>query len=263
MPKANINGSGLYYEEHGQGEPLILIQGFAGNQIAWFFQIRAFEKYFRVITFDSRSIGKSDVSPVPLTIPLLVEDVIGLMDYLKIDKANILGLSLGGLIAQSIAIRYPERVMKLILGSTLPATEVQYVLPDIKDMMQEQTLKDVSGIMNRVISIAFNKRRYRYIIKLLSRSRLESEYSDYLRQMQSLEHFSTLDKLQQIRASTLVITGSGDRLVSPQCSELIASRIPHSKLIIVKGGSHAFFVEMRGRFNREVLRFLLEGNYQS
>lgn len=259
MPKVDINGCGLYYEEHGQGEPLLLIQGFAGNQIAWFFQVRAFEKYFRVITFDSRSIGKSDISKVPLSIPLLVQDVVSLMDYLKIERAHILGLSLGGLIAQTIAFQHPERVIKLILGSTLPATEMQYVLADVEKLIQNQPYEDVAGVMSQVISIAFNKRLYRYFIKLLSRPRLESEYSEYLRQMRSLEHFSTLNKLHLIQASTLIITGSGDRLVSPKCSELIAGRIPHAKLVVVKGGSHAFFIEMRGRFNREVLRFLLEG----
>jgi 3-oxoadipate enol-lactonase len=260
MPKALINGTRLYYEEHGQGQPLVMIQGFAGTHLAWYFQVRAFEKYFRVITFDARGIDKSATSEVPYTVPVMVGDVTGLMDYLKIDKAHVLGLSLGGLVAQAMAINRPEKVKKLILGSTLYGTDIQCVSESAGALGKDFLNKDLVKVMNFFISIAFNKRLYRYLIKLFARPRLIAEYSGYFKQMQTVGEYSTYDKLHLIQAPTLVITGTGDRLVLPHCSELIAEKIPHARLVMVKGGSHAMFLEMRGRFNREVVRFLLNGS---
>jgi 3-oxoadipate enol-lactonase len=257
MPIAIINGTKLYYEEHGHGQPLVMIQGFAGNQFAWFFQVMAFEKHFRVITFDARGIGRSAVSKVPYTVPVMVEDVLGLMDYLKIERAHILGLSLGGLVAQVIAIDHPERVMKMVLVSTLPGTNLEYIANGVRGVGREVLNMDVIQAMGYFIKIAFNKPVYRYLIKLLSRPRLLAAYSNYFKQMQTVGEYSAVDRLQSIQAPTLVITGSNDRLVSPHCSKIIAGKIPHARLVMVKGGSHAFFLEMRGRLNREVLHFLL------
>jgi 3-oxoadipate enol-lactonase len=258
MPIANINGANLYFEEHGQGQPLVMIQGFAGNQFAWFFQVMAFEKHFRVITFDARGIGRSSVSKVPYTVPVMVDDVLGLMDYLKIDRAHILGLSLGGLVAQVIAIEHPERIMKLILVSTLPGTNLEYISEGVRGVGRKVFNMDVVQAMDYFIKIAFNKPLYRYLIKLLSRPRLLTAYSDYFKQMQTVGEYNTVDRLHLIQSPTLVITGSNDRLVSPHCSEIIAGKIPRARLVMVKGGSHAFFLEMRSRLNREVLNFLLE-----
>jgi 3-oxoadipate enol-lactonase len=258
MPIAFINGTNLYYEEHGRGQPLVMIQGFAGNQFAWFFQVMAFEKHFRVITFDARGIGKSSVSKVPYTVPVMVDDVVGLMDHLKIDRAHILGLSLGGLVAQVIAIDHPERVMKLVLVSTLPGTHLEYIAGEVRGVGNAILNMDVIQAMDYFIKVAFNKRLYRNLIRLLSRPRLVASYSDYFKQMQTVGEYSTVDRLHRINSPTLVITGSNDRLVSPHCSEIIAEKIPHARLVMVKGGSHAFFLEMRGRLNREVLHFLLE-----
>jgi pimeloyl-ACP methyl ester carboxylesterase len=257
MPQELINGTHLYYEEHGQGIPLVMIQGFAGNHAVWYFQVRAFEKYFRVITFDARGLGKSATSKVPYTVPVMAKDVIGIMDYLKIDKAHILGLSLGGLTAQTIAIDYPERVVKLILGSTLYGTDTQCISESAQVLGKDFLKMDPVKTMNFFISIAFNKRLYRYVSKLFARPQITAEYSGYFKQMQSVGEYSTYDRLPLVQAPSLVITGSGDRLILPHCSEMIAEKIPHAKLVMVQGGSHAMFLEMRGRFNREVLRFLL------
>lgn len=265
MPKAPVNGINMYYQVHGDGKPLVMIQGFAGGHQAWFFQIRAFKKHYKVVIFDNRGIGSSDGAGQSYTIRTLADDVIGLMDYLGIPKAHILGLSLGGLVAQEVAISYPERVIKLILGSTFAGREIDDVHPEMAkalDIPEGSTNVDIRSIdmtkmMSAMVSLAFNKWLYRMILLPLSKRAMKSiNVEGHFGQMSAVSDYNTLDRLHLIKAPTLVITGAGDRLVSPSMSDLIASRIPNAKLVLVKGGSHAFFMEMRGRFNKEVLEFL-------
>ena len=114
--------------------------------------------------------------------------------------------------------------------------------------------------MNFMVSSAFNKRLYRMVLVSLSKYSLRSINPEgHFEQMAAVAGYTTLDRLHLIKAPTLVITGTGDRIISPGASEVIASRIPNAKLVLVKGGSHAFFMEMRGRFNKEVLGFLMGG----
>jgi len=265
MPKAPVNGISMYYEVQGKGVPLVMIQGFAGNHQAWFFQTPVFRKYYKVIIFDNRGIGKSGRSSEPYTIKTIADDVIGLMDFLHIDKAHILGLSLGGMVAQEVAISYPERVMKLVLGSTFADIERNDVHPELMkalgiregDASVDIRNIDFRKLMNFMVSSAFNKRLYRMVLVLLSKCSMRSvDPEGSLSQMQSVAGYSTLDRLRLIKAPTLVITGTGDRIVSPSMSDLIASKVANARLVKVKGGSHAFFMEMRGRFNKEVLEFL-------
>src|SRR4030042_1123751 len=104
MPKANVNGANIYYEVHGRGEPLVMIMGLGGGCKGWYFQTRALKKHYRVIVFDNRGIGKSAKATEPYTIGNMAADVLGLMDHLGIDKAHVLGMSLGSLVAQESAI---------------------------------------------------------------------------------------------------------------------------------------------------------------
>ncbi len=268
MPKTPVNGISMYYEVQGKGVPLVMIQGFAGNHQAWFFQTQVFRKYYKVIIFDNRGIGKSGRPSEPYTIRTMADDVIGLMDYLNIDKAHVLGLSLGGLVAQEIAISYPGRVIKLVLGSTFAGSELNDVHPEMMEALgirEGSTDVDIRSIdfrrlMNFMVSSAFNKRMYRMVLLSLSKRSMKSiDVNGYLEQMAAVTSFTTLDRLHLIKAQTLVIAGTGDRIISPSMSDLLASRIPNARLVKVKGGSHAFFMEMRGRFNKEVLEFLRGG----
>jgi pimeloyl-ACP methyl ester carboxylesterase len=268
MPKAPVNGINMYYQVHGDGEPLVMVQGFAGGHEAWFFQLRAFKKHYKVVIFDNRGITRSGGADQCYTIKTMAEDVVGLMDYLGIPKAHILGLSLGGIVAQEIAISYPERVMKLILGSTFAGSEGNDVHPEmVKAFATPEGAASIDfrsipieKVMYKMISLAFNKRLYRMILLPLSKRSTKSINPEgHFKQMAAVSDYTTLDRLHLIKAPTLVITGTGDRIISPGASEVIASRIPNAKLVLVKGGSHAFFMEMRGRFNKEVLEFLRGG----
>lgn len=118
MPKVNVNGINIYYEIHGSGYPLILIRGLSSNADHWYCQVPAFSPHFSVITFDNRGIARSDIPDSPFTISTMADDTLGLMDLLKIPKAHFLGISMGGMIAQEIAVKYGQRVNGLILACT-------------------------------------------------------------------------------------------------------------------------------------------------
>ena len=123
MPKARVNGISINYSVEGRGEPLFLIMGFSGSKMAWFFQRGAFRKHFQVVTFDNRGVGQSDKPPGPYSMKMFADDTVGLMDHLGIDKAHVLGASMGGMIAQHIALSHPERVRKLVLSCTVASRQ--------------------------------------------------------------------------------------------------------------------------------------------
>jgi len=269
MPKAIVNGVRINYKVQGQGEPLVLIMGFIGPQWAWFFQARALSKHYLIITLDNRGVGKSQKPKEPFTVRSMAEDTVGLMDYLGIDKAHILGISMGGMIAQEIAINHPERVRKLVLGSTSAGGDrSKYLHPDmikaagVKEGVTTDGMADINiaKASSAAIYVAFNGRIAKMFSLLLSRIfaiyvRLAGGQG-YLGQMNAICGYSTLDRLGSIRAPTLVITGTDDRIVLPHSSDVIASHIPNAKLVKIEHAGHVFFIEERDRFNKEILDFL-------
>lgn len=264
MPKATVNEIDIFYEVHGQGEPLVLIQGLGGSHSAWVFQTRAFKKYYQVVTFDNRGVGITGRSRAAYSIRTMAEDTIGLLDHIGLDKAHILGMSLGGMIAQEIAINHPERVRKLVLvctsageGESNDIHKEMLSLIGITEGSTEVDFRSVdpAELMSVIISLAFNRRLYRIPLSFLFKISMK-QGGGHLEQMEAVVGHTTIDRLHLIKAPTLVITGTKDRVVSPHSSEVLASKIPNAKLVKVEGGSHAFFIELRGRFNQEVLYFL-------
>ncbi|HEY49067.1 MAG TPA: alpha/beta hydrolase [Dehalococcoidia bacterium] len=266
MPIANINGINLFYKVHGRGEPLVLITGLGGGHGAWFFQLRSFKKHFQCITMDNRGIGRTDKPSEHYTLRTMADDIAGLMNYLGIDKAHVVGISMGGMISQEVAINHPERVKKLVLGCTAATTSgtggVHSDLMEALGIGEDATEADIDTvsfkrIINNVIPLGFNKRFSKIFIVPFAKiymKRLAGE--GIVGQFKAIMSHNTLDRLHLIKAPTLVITGTADRLVPPESSDILASQIPNARLVKVEGGSHSFLVEMSKRFNREVLDFL-------
>jgi pimeloyl-ACP methyl ester carboxylesterase len=269
MPKATVNGIGLYYEIHGRGEPLILTAGMGADHRSWFPQMRDFKRHFTVITFDGRGIGKTDQPSGLYSFGTLAADVIGLLDHLSLDSAHILGESLGGIVAQEVAIGYPQRVRKLVLANTSvgrggdmqvhPALMKAYGGPeDATEANFDPSKVNVGKAMRAMIALSFNSRIYRLGMMLMATLYVKpSAFKGMAEQIRAISAHSTLDRLHLIQSPTLVITGTGDRIVPPAMSDILASRIPNARLVKVEWGSHALHVEMKRRFNREVLDFLV------
>ena len=273
MPKAYVNGVYIDYNVEGDGEPLFLIMGLTGGRKHWFFQMRSFRKHFRVVTLDNRGAGNADKPGEFYNIRTMADDTIGLMDYLGIDKAHILGMSLGSLIAQEIAINHPDRVIKLVLVAAYAVGEEMREVSTgmrralgLEEGYSEEEAKnvlsniDVIKFMTGITALSFNKRLSRMLFVPLSKRHAKRiGYEGLMGQLQASANCETLAKLHTIGASTLVLVGAEDRIIPPHSSDVIASRIPNAKLVKVEGGSHAFYIEMPRRFNREVLDFL-KGN---
>lgn len=258
--------SGLFYETHGSGKPLIMIPGFASGAWTWFRQIADLSKDFQVITFDPRGIGKSKIENSDdlsnLSMQVFVHDVLQVLDELKIKKANVFGASFGGFVAQEFALQFPERVNKLILACTT-AGGANHVKPDI-EILRSFT-PDVSlTIAERIrkfirpaFTDEFNAEHADEVEKVcILRETNEVADAVYFAQLSVAFTFNTADRLGTIENETLVITGDKDKVVPMQNSLNLAEKLPNAALKIIKNGSHMFFVENADEFNREVKEFL-------
>jgi pimeloyl-ACP methyl ester carboxylesterase len=257
MPLAKLNGVSINYKVEGQGEPLVMVMGFSATRSGWIRQIPFFRKYYRVITFDNRGAGKSDKPPGPYSTRMMADDTLGLMDLLGIEKARIMGASMGGMIAQELAINYPQRVMKLILACTYASQDET----SGDTLEQAKFLRLTPGEKaSAMIGLAFNKPLYRFVFGLLARVQTRlvgtSGNAGIPGQSEACRTHNTLDRLPLITAPTLVIVGTGDRIIKPVSSEVIGGTIPNAKAVRIEGGSHCFSFEMKNEFNREVLNFL-------
>jgi pimeloyl-ACP methyl ester carboxylesterase len=266
MPRAQGNGISVRYRVQGQGEPLVLIMGYSGDLRGWFFQTGAFQKRYRVVTFDNRGVGGTDKPDGPYSMRMMADDAVGLMEHLGIDKAHILGVSMGGMIAQEVAISYPERVNRLVLGCTAAgrseSSGIASVFPKALGLADDYTDDDVRALPIKKVaavlySYAFQRCLYRAVFIPLSRLQLRQASATGLTgQLEAVLAQDTFDRLPTIGAPTMVITGTDDMLIKPSSSDDLAAAIPNARLEKIDGGSHAFFMERRGEFNREVLGFL-------
>ncbi len=265
MAKVNLGEVELAYEVHGQGDPLLLIGGFTMVKEAWTYQVEGLSKRFRVITFDNRGVGQSTVPQEPFSISDMAKDALGLLDALGVSSANIFGISMGGLIAQSMALEQPQKVKKMALGCTTHGgKEAVAPAPRVMELMAKAAdpcLSPEEAVRMRV-PILFGDR-------FLEEEpiRLEQWIAGAVKhaptaqgaalQMKALSRFNVRERLQEISCPVLVITGSLDRMMDPENSRLLAQRIPGARLYVVQGAGHLFFVERPQEVNQVLMDFFL------
>jgi len=262
MPIAKIGDINLCYNILGDGQPLIAITGFASAQNTLFALAHTFAKHYRVVTFDNRGIGKTDKPAVPYSMSIMAGDVIGLMDVLGIESAHFLGGSMGGMIAQHIAIDHPQRVDKLVLFNTSADSQwlldlAKATIPNWNKERSGITADDYKKLIREMVTRSINQPFNRLILGALAALQVRLGKIDGMAgQLEAMISHNVLDKLQLIKAPTLVLTGTKDRLIPPHLSKVLASKIKGARLISIDEGSHTMAGEMAGRFNKEVLDFL-------
>ena len=262
MPKDRVNGIEMFYEEAGRGEPLILIMGIGGDHLAWAFQARALATHYRVVTFDNRGAGQTDAPEPPYTIRTMADDTAGLMNALGIESAHIVGVSMGGMIAQELALAYPARVRSLHLACTTarPDAHMKALLAAWRDMRPVLTQE---AMVRATMLWLFSYRTYderpefvETVIQTALANPFPQSLTGFLGQAAAVEGHDTLARLAHVHCPTLVSVAEDDILVPPRFSRELAARIPGAALRAVVGAGHVYFWEQADAFNTLCLDFL-------
>jgi len=262
MPKIKINNADLYYEIQGDGEPLILIPGLGTGAWLWFKQVLAFARSFRTIIFDPHGVGRSDKTNEAFTIRTLAETVADLLDRLGIERAHVLGASLGGFVAQEFVLLFPQKTMSLVLCCT-SAGGARHVPPpaSVLEAYASNFHLSADERIRRNLLLAFATRyvaEHAAEVERVIEMRLSNFVPDevYLNQVRAGQAFDSDARVSRIETPTLVITGDADRIVPVENSYNLAAAIPRAKLVVVPGGSHMFFIEQADAFNSAVIEFI-------
>lgn len=261
MPEKKVNGIDIYYEIHGEGDPLVLIMGLRRNVEWWYHQISPLSKHFKVIAFDNRGAGRSDKPEMTYSIRLFADDTAGLLEALGVENAHILGISMGGYIAQELAINYPEKVRKLVLGCTscgggravLMSPERMEKFTANKGLTPEEILRKDMDIYFSDEFIRENPERIEDFVEISMRYYQPPEA--FLRQFEACLTHDTAARLHRITVPTLITAGDDDPLVPSENSRILKELVPHAELSFFPGCRHCFFIEEHRKFNQMVIEF--------
>ncbi len=262
MPKVKVDDIQIYYEVKGEGFPLVMITGLGGNLEGWDPRlVEGLSKDFKLVMFDNRGAGRTDISNREYTIRLFADDTAGLMNTLGTSKAHVLGISMGGMIAQELVLNYPEKVAKLVLCSTYsggskavqPSQKVfEMLTADASTMSPEEWSRKI--YLPLVYTDDFIEKNPDFV-KLVVQKSLRYLISKvaYMRQLNAIGRFNTYERLQQIKTPALVLHGRKDVLLAPENGSILAEAIPNAELVYLEKSAHFLAEEMR-----EVINVLTE-----
>ncbi len=261
MPVAAVAGGEIAYVESGSGDTLLFVSGLNGVGRYWTPQVALFAKHFRVITYDQRGTGGSDRIQREFSVDQMAEEVIGLMDVLKIERAHLAGMSTGGAIGQTIAIEHPQRLMKLALCSTwthcdpwfrrlFTARRDMYLQagPELHSQFHPLFLYSPDYVNAHDAEIEAERAR------APTRS---SPVEVSVARIEALMRFDRRAGLPNIKAETLVMGTGTDFITSSYFCKALAQTIPGAKLMLYEDGGHSFTTTHAEQFNRDLLQFLL------
>ncbi len=264
MPKIQANGINIYYEIHGEGEPVVLIGGLGADTFLWFRQTPELSKNFQVVVFDNRGAGESDKPEEPYTIKMFADDTAGLLKALAIPHAHIVGASLGGLIAQEFALAYPQMVDRLVLASTGfggPHMVTPSIFALIPMLLTMRRSGDPALDIRRSFAL-FTSQEW-----CAQNAGLVTQYVDwrvahpqppaaYKRQQAAVKTFDGENRIGQIQSPVLIIHGANDRVVPVKNAHLLKSKLPQAQLVILPDAGHAAPIQRAEQFNATVTQFL-------
>jgi len=269
MPTVDRDGTTLYWEERGSGDPLLLIMGLGVTLEGWSRLGPALADRYRTILFDNRGAGRSGVPPGPYAIETMADDAAAVLDAALRQAqgrlahgAHVFGMSMGGMIAQELALRHPDRVRSLILGCTacggrdaVPASrEVVAALANRQTMTREQAMWAMAPYIYDV-----STPRERIQEDFAHRLSAPVTAEGYFSQLAGIRAWGgSLSRLPSIAAPTLVIHGESDQLVPPDNGRIVARAIPGARLVMIPNASHIFTTDTFDASLDAVLSFLKE-----
>jgi len=263
MPCALVDDVKIYWESHGKGRPLLAISGVSGGTWSYEESIAAWSPHFRVLVFDNMGAGLSSKPDRPYTIAQMADHAAAVMDGADVERAHIVGLSMGGMIAQEVALRHPARVWGLVLGCTHcggseripPAPEVIQRFADNKGLSPEEIVdKNLGFLVTPEFLQSGSESLQRYRERQL-RAPWQPDYA-LQRQLEAIRNFDTCDRLAAIKTPTLILTADRDLLVPPENGRTLASRIPGAEIKDLNNSGHLIHLESAQAFQQSVLRFL-------
>jgi pimeloyl-ACP methyl ester carboxylesterase len=262
MARLAVNGVDLYYEEHGRGAPLLLIAGLASDSQSWLPALAGLAADFRVILIDNRGVGRTTPLDASTSIRAMADDCVALVRHLGLGAVNIVGHSMGGFIAQELALRYPDHVEKLVLAATgsCGSKRNDALFTGWADALDAGTAPGpwFRDLFRWIFSAGFLADTK--TVDDLVRFAVEYPYPQPARafrnQVEAIAEFDSADQLSRLQAPTLVLAASEDLLFPIESCERFARSIERADLAAIDGAGHALHVEQPAAFNRHVSGFL-------
>ncbi|MEA2386628.1 MAG: 3-oxoadipate enol-lactonase [Thermoleophilaceae bacterium] len=257
MPTAE----GLYYEEAGEGEPLLMVMGLGTDHFGWMLQVPEFSKHYRVITFDNRDVGQSKQADGPYEVADMARDALALADHLELESFHLLGMSMGGAIAQEMALLAPDRLRTLTLvvtfgGSGNWGVERARLWSEIRGLIDRDTHLDWLLLFGMSEEFYDAPERVAYSKQLMRANPHPQSTGAFQRQVEASGRHEARDRLGTISARTHVIGAEHDTLVPVWKSKEIADLIPGADYSVMPGAPHALNMERAEEFNELVLAWL-------
>ena len=262
MPTIRANGIDVHYIVAGRGAPVVLLAGLGGDHLSWGLQVPAFRARHRTIAIDNRGCGRSSSPDDPYTTRLMAADTMGVLDHLGVERAHLVGVSLGGMIAQEIALAHPARVLSLQLHSTGARADAYLgVLLDTWRLVRAQLGREM--VQQSMALWLFGRRTFAErpdLIEMLMRQATVHPYAPsdvgFARQGEAVVTHDALDRLAAVASPTLITAGEDDVLVPTRFAHEMAERIPHAELHIVPEVGHMWCWEKPEEFNALALDFI-------
>lgn len=262
MPIIKANNINMYYELYGAGEPLVLISGFATDHLAWRAVVNDFAKHYQVLLFDNRGAGQTDTPDMDYSVELFAADTMALCDALGLKKPHIVGHSMGGMIAQTIAHQYSDKISSItVCGSRCRSNKLTEVLFKFIGKLRKENIPReylLESFLPWIFSNEFLEQPE--VIPTLTAFYLNNPYPQtnlgYDKQLNAVTAFDSGPWIKHIKTPTLVIAAEKDIVIPPEQSREIADKIPHAKYICLPHSGHAMQVEQPEMFAKTVMDFL-------
>jgi len=255
---ANVNGIEIHYQVYGRGEPLVLIEGLGYSSWMWEFQLPLQDK-LKLIIYDNRGVGMSSKPEIPYTMNDFVNDLSGLVELIGLDSFFLLGVSMGGMVAQEYAFRHGERLKGIILSSTNFGVRSIQPSSDVLKILASQPSE--SSLYERMMPAFSNEtinNRKDLVEKIIKLRKQKNHKVMQMQQINTVLNFDSLDRLASLKMPVLILTGEDDQVVPPRNSSRMHDILINSRMVKFRNAGHLVNMEKAEEYNHEVLNFIRE-----